>query len=64
MSRVTVGRHLVLAILLYISLDQSIAWLPGAFVFEASGSVESVQMSRVRHVTAIGPAFVPSCALS
>jgi hypothetical protein len=41
-------RSLVLAVLLYISVDLSLASMPGAFVFEAGDSVESIQLSRAR----------------
>jgi hypothetical protein len=43
-------RHLIVVILVYITLDLSLASMPGAFVFEASDSVESVQMNRTRDV--------------
>jgi hypothetical protein len=52
-SRITpviVQRRLVLVLLLYLTLDLSLAGMPGAFVFEAEDSVESVQMSRVRPI--------------
>lgn len=39
---------LVLAILIYVTLDLSVAEMPGAFVFELGDSVESVQGSRTR----------------
>ena len=56
----TVRRHLVLAILVYVTLDLSMASMPGAFVFEAGESVETIQMSRVRHVEASGPVLAPA----
>ena len=34
--------------LVYITLDLSLASMPGAFVFEASESVETIKASRVR----------------
>ena len=37
---------LVLAILLYVTLDLSLAAMPGAFVFEPADSVESAQGAR------------------
>jgi hypothetical protein len=40
--------HLVLAILIYVTLDLSLAEMPGVFVFEPGDSVESVQGSRTR----------------
>lgn len=39
---------LVLAILIYVTLDLSLAGMPGAFVFELGDSVESVQGARAR----------------
>ena len=50
---VRVHRRVVGLILFYVALDLSLAWMPGAFVFEAGKSVESIQMSRVRQVAAI-----------
>ena len=46
--RVRRRRPLVLAILIYVTLDLSLAGMPGAFVFESSDSVESVQGARAR----------------
>ena len=37
------GRAIIIAILIYLSLDLSLAAMPGAFVFEAADSVESPQ---------------------
>jgi hypothetical protein len=39
---------LLCAIAVYVTLDLSLAVMPGAFVFDAGDSVESVQMSRGR----------------
>jgi hypothetical protein len=39
---------LVLAVLVYVSLDLSMAEMPGAFVFEPAESVESVHGARAR----------------
>jgi hypothetical protein len=47
---VTGRRLFVLVILLYVTVDLSVAAMPGAFVFDASDSVESLQMTRVRPV--------------
>jgi hypothetical protein len=47
MSRVTHRPMLLLAVLVYVSLDLSLPAMPGAFVFEAAESVESTQ-SRAR----------------
>jgi hypothetical protein len=44
----TAGRSLFVVMLLYLTLDLSLASMPGAFVFEADESVESLQMNRVR----------------
>ena len=49
-------RRVVILILLYITLDLSLASMPGAFVFEAGESVETVQMNRGRHLGQIEPA--------
>jgi hypothetical protein len=38
-----VKRLPIVAILLYVTLDLSVAEMPGAFVFDPAGSVESVQ---------------------
>lgn len=39
---------LLLAILVYVGLDLSLAAMPGAFVFDPDDSVESVQVKRGR----------------
>jgi hypothetical protein len=57
---VTVGRRFVLVLLLYITLDLSMASMPGAFVFEADASIESVQMNRVRPLAEVTTASVPA----
>ena len=54
---VRVHRRVVGLILFYVALDLSLAWMPGAFVFEAGKSVESIQMSRVRQVAEIETAL-------
>ena len=53
LCRVRIGavRHrwpLVLAILIYVTLDLSLPGMPGAFVFAPDDSVESVQGARAR----------------
>jgi hypothetical protein len=53
------GRHLVLAILVYITLDLSLASMPGAFVFEVEDSVESLQMNRSRPLAPVAIASLP-----
>jgi len=47
MSGVTHQPRLLLAVLVYVTLDLSLPAMPGAFVFEAAESVESTQ-SRAR----------------
>jgi len=47
MSRVTHRPTLLLAVLVYVTLDLSLPAMPGAFVFEAAESVESTR-SRAR----------------
>lgn len=39
---------MLLAILAYVTLDLSLPAMPGAFVFDAADSVESIQSSRGR----------------
>jgi len=39
---------LLLAVLLYVVVDLSCAEMPGAFVFDAADSVESIDASRTR----------------
>lgn len=47
-------KHPVLwAVLLYLSLDLSLAIVPGAFVFEPADSVESLQTGRARATTEV-----------
>jgi hypothetical protein len=41
-------RRLLLAVLIYVTLDLSLPSMPGAFVFDPGDSVESIQMSRGR----------------
>jgi hypothetical protein len=48
MPTVTRGRCLLLAILVYVTLDLALPAMPGAFVFEAADSVESAQTHRGR----------------
>lgn len=47
MTRVKRRPALLIAILLYVSLDLSLPTMPGAFVFDAGDSIESTQ-SRAR----------------
>ena len=46
-------RALLLAILVYVTLDLSLPAMPGAFVFEADDSVEGAQFTRGRIATAV-----------
>lgn len=41
-------RALICAVLIYVALDLSLPAMPGAFVFEAEDSVESIQANRGR----------------
>ncbi|MBM3221690.1 MAG: hypothetical protein FJZ38_23965 [Candidatus Rokubacteria bacterium] len=52
MRTVTVRRRLVMLILVYVALDLALPSMPGAFVFDAAESVESVQRSRSQDVSA------------
>jgi hypothetical protein len=45
---VNARRSTLCAILVYVALDLSLPMMPGAFVFEADASVESVQGNRWR----------------
>lgn len=44
----TLRRLVLVAVLLYVSLDLSLPMMPGAFVFDVGDSVESVQAHRGR----------------
>jgi hypothetical protein len=59
MSGVTHRPTLLLAVLIYVTLDLSLPTMPGAFVFEPSESVESTQ-SRAR--TAAETVALPAAA--
>jgi hypothetical protein len=52
--------QLILAILIYVTLDLSLAEMPGAFVFESGDSVESVQGSGSRARAAVDVAVLPA----
>jgi hypothetical protein len=47
-TRVNARRGFILVILVYVALDLSVAAMPGAFVFDAGETVESVQTARLR----------------
>jgi len=49
--------RLLLAVLLYLTLDLSVPEMPGAFVFDPTGSVESIQAGRGR--TAVEAVALP-----
>jgi hypothetical protein len=60
-------RELLLVILIYAALNLSLSEMPGAFVFDASDSVESLHVTRARATAAIivlpaaaRESFVPS----
>jgi hypothetical protein len=42
------GRVLLVLVLMYVGLDLCLADMPGAFVFDPAGSVESVEVARSR----------------
>jgi hypothetical protein len=46
-------RGLLLVILIYVTLDLSLPAMPGAFVFDPAGSVESIDVARGRLTTKI-----------
>ena len=48
MGRVKGRQALLLAILVYVTLDLSLSMMPGAFQFDPAESVESIQSSRAR----------------
>ena len=47
----------LVAVLIYVSLDLSLPMMPGAFVFDVGDSVESVQISRGRVAAEVQRAF-------
>ena len=65
MGRVKRHPALLLAILLYVSLDLSLSMMPGAFQFDPAESVESLQGSRARAVPIreVAPPAAPAAAL-
>jgi hypothetical protein len=46
-------RGLLLVILIYVALDLSFPEMPGAFVFDAADSVESIQVARARTTASV-----------
>jgi len=56
-------RQLLVAILVYVALDLSLPTMPGAFVFEPAGSVESTGGGRVAVWLVILPTPVGSSML-
>jgi hypothetical protein len=64
MSRVKRRPVFLLAILIYVTLDLSLAMMPGAFQFEPADTVETIQIGRARAAArvAVLPA-VPGNAL-
>jgi hypothetical protein len=57
---VNARRSTLCAILIYVALDLSLPMMPGAFVFEADASVESVQGSRGRAGVDVAVAAPPA----
>jgi hypothetical protein len=53
-------RALLLAILVYVTLDLSLARMPGAFVFDPGDSVESVHINRGRPAPELAPLAAPA----
>jgi len=51
--RAVFRRPLLLAVLIYVTLDAARPDLPGAFVFEASDSMEAAEVSRGRLAAAV-----------
>ena len=52
------------AVLVYVTLDLSLPSMPGAFVFEPSESIETIQTSRARSADAVAgsPGLAPQVA--
>jgi hypothetical protein len=59
-GRVRARWPLLVGLLVYITLDLSLPSMPGAFVFDAEDSVESVQLSRSRDAGEAGPSPAPA----
>jgi hypothetical protein len=57
---VVVKRHrtLLVALLVYVALDLALPMMPGAFVFDPAGSVESARVGRMAFDTIAPPAPV------
>jgi hypothetical protein len=51
---------LLVAVLLYVTLDLSLPAMPGAFVFDPADSIESIQAGRGRAATEVVMPHVPS----
>jgi len=60
---VRVSRHLLLAVVVYVALDLSLPAMPGAFVFDADTSVETVHSGQGRIAAAVVSAPIDCCAL-
>jgi hypothetical protein len=50
---VKLSRHVFLAVVVYVALDLSLPAMPGAFVFDADNSVESVHSGQGRLTAAV-----------
>lgn len=55
---------LLLAVLVYVTLDLSLATMPGAFQFDPADSVESIQGSRARATEVAVPPSPPEDAMT
>ena len=49
------GHRVLLAVLVYVTLDLSLPAMPGAFVFDPAASVENAQMNRGRVTADVVP---------
>jgi hypothetical protein len=61
---VTSRRALLLALLVYVTLDLSLPAMPGAFVFAPEDSIESAHMSRGRGPTDVRSLPAPASGLA
>lgn len=58
-----VSRHLLLTVVVYVALDLSLPAMPGAFVFDADDSVETVHSGQGRIAAAVVSAPIDPSAL-
>ena len=59
----TVRPRLLVAIVVYLSLDVALPSMPGAFVFAVADSVETVQRTRTRGAEGVPVALAPTLYL-